>query len=87
MKYTDGVQFLAEKAGAYWLLDVIASYRRPEHFQIWTLDVKGKKGVVEMKEDTNEPVLVRQEIEYTDFPLDTIQLYLIDGVLILPSEY
>ena len=29
--YTEGVQFLAEKAGAYGLIDVIASYlRHPE---------------------------------------------------------
>ncbi len=24
--YTDGVKYLAEKAGSYWLLDIIASY-------------------------------------------------------------
>ena len=29
----------------------------------------------------------RQEIEFTDFPLDEIKLYLCDGVLLLPSEY
>ncbi len=28
-----------------------------------------------------------QRIPYTDFPLPAIKLYLIDGVLMLPSEY
>ena len=86
-KYTDGVKYLAETAGCYWLLDVIFSYRRKDPFQIWTLVVKDKKAVVTMKEDSDTPVLIKQEIEYTDFPLDEISLWLIDGVLILPSEY
>ena len=86
--YTDGVQYMAGKAGAFWLLDVIFSYRRKEPFQIWTLKVKAdKSALVTMREDTGQPVKVRQEIPYTDFPLAEIKLYLIDGVLLLPSEY
>ncbi len=27
LKLTDGVKFMADKAGAYWLLDIIASYQ------------------------------------------------------------
>ena len=41
--YTDGVKFLAEKAGAFWLIDLVASHQtarlRQEEFQIWTLTV------------------------------------------------
>src|SRR3990167_5297686 len=42
--YTDGVQFLAEQAQAYWLIDAIASHQhtakvRREPFQVWTLQV------------------------------------------------
>lgn len=101
-KLTDGVKYLADEAGAYWLLDIICSYqhepklRTPhiQHFQIWELKVLpqdeatgGRSAVVTMKTDTNHPELVRQEIQHTDFPLDTITLYLIDGVMLLPSEY
>lgn len=100
--YTDGVAHLAERAGAYWLLDVVFSYQvkrdiRVVPFQIWTLKVLrsdlGKDSsepmaIVEMREDTDAPVLVEQKIEYTDFPgPGEFKLYLIDGVLILPSEY
>jgi hypothetical protein len=94
--YTDGVKYLAEKAHAYWLIDIIASYRRkaPEPFQLWTLekvqnidDHTIKHWLLTMKEDSNQPVKVKQVIGYSDFPLDEIKLYLIDGVLLLPSEY
>ena len=93
VKYTDGVKMLAELAGAYWLIDAIVSYKRQEPFQVWTLDVmlaednRYHKCVLTMKEDSDCPVLVTQKIEYTDFPIGTITLWLIDGVLILPSEY
>ena len=90
LHYTDGVKYMAEVAGAYWLLDIIASYRRREPLQIWTLKVNRESepmAVVTMREDAGEPVKVRQEIPYTDFPLDEIKLYLIDGVILLPSEY
>ena len=86
--FTDGVKYMADVGGAFWLIDVIASYRRKEHFQIWELKVNPDKScIVTMKEDTDEPVLVTQEIPFTDFPLESIKLYLIDGVLLLPSEY
>ena len=87
--YTDGVQYLAEQVGAYWLIDAIFSYRRRESFQIWTLkkNADDNGAVLTMQEDTGEPIKVRQKIPYTDFPLDQISLYLIDGVLLLTSEY
>ena len=85
--YTDGVKYLAEKCQAYWLLDAIFSYHRKEQFQVWTLKVKDNKAVLEMREDTGEPIKVRQEIKYTDFPLEEIKLFLIDGVLLLTNEY
>ena len=36
---------------------------------------KDKSAVLTMKEDSNTPELVRQEIPYTDFPLDNIKFY------------
>ena len=87
INYTDGVKYLADRAGAYWLIDLIVSYRRKEPFQIWRLEKKDKGWLATMQEDSDQPVLVRQEIEYSDFPLDKIELWLIDGVLLLKSEY
>ena len=98
--HTDGVNYLAEKAGAFWLVDLIASHQlsrkvRAEPFQVWTLTLTGKKNpmaVAECRADTDAPVLARQKIEFTDFPLKSIKLYCVDGgdgqvILMLPSEY
>ena len=44
--YTEGVQFLAERAGAYWLLDDIifgqstVAELKNEPFQVWKLAVR-----------------------------------------------
>jgi hypothetical protein len=92
--FTDGVKFLAEKAGAFWLIDLVASHQtarlRQEEFQVWILTVDRSKtpmAVATCQADTDEPLLVKQEIEYTDFPLPLIKLWLVDGVLMLPGEY
>ena len=85
--YTDGVKFIHESCEAYWLLIAISSYKRTEPFQVWELKVNNNKAVLTMREDTNKPIKVRQVISFTDFPLDEIKFYLIDNVLLLPSEY
>jgi hypothetical protein len=92
--YTDGVEFLAEKAGAFWLVDLVASHQtarlRQEQFQVWLLAVNREKtpmAVATCRADTDAPELVRQEIEHTDFPPASIRLWLVDGVLMLPNEY
>lgn len=92
VKFTDGVKYLAEKGGAFWLIDAIASYQdnfKKIHFQVWELTVNqtAHTGILTMKEDTNKPILVEQVLEFTDFPLSKVALWLIDGILILPSEY
>lgn len=85
--YTDGVRAVATKLNAYWLIDAICSYMRKESFQAWILTVINKTGLLEMREDDGKPVLVQQQFKYTDFPEGTMKMYLIDGTLILPSEY
>lgn len=103
--FTDGVHYLAEEAECYWLIDAIASYlpelKDLEEFQAWTLTRNDQGGAVLVCEgadpETGEAVeLARQEIEYTDFPLDAVRLYLQHGtidlvtwswVLMLTSEY
>jgi hypothetical protein len=91
LKLTDGIKYMADNCHSYWLLDAICSYQ-PElkgkpSFQIWKLEVKDSKAILTMQEDSDQPILVRQDIDFTDFPLPEIELWLIDGVLILPSEY
>jgi hypothetical protein len=91
--YTDGVKQLAELCKAHWLIDAIMSHQqskaaRDNHWQLWTLSVVNSEAVLTMQQDGGLPALIRQEIPYTDFPLDgETRLYFIDGVLLLPSEY
>lgn len=87
---TDGVKAVADAAGCYWLLDIIASYQGKKElgdFQVWelTLNATGSGAVVVGYND-DTPV-VRQIIKYTDFPLQKITIWCIDGVILLPNEY
>jgi hypothetical protein len=95
LAYTDGIKFIADNGGngngAYWLIDAIGSYQhqpkvKREEFQIWTLKVQGKSAVLTMQSDSDQPAIVRQEIEYTDFELPELVLYVENNVLCLPLE-
>ncbi|MBD6620954.1 hypothetical protein FNW02_35815 [Komarekiella sp. 'clone 1'] len=93
LRYTEGVKYLAQATRCYWLLDAIGSYQhrlgsnaRLREFQVWRLVVKDESGTLICEEDTDKEVL-RQQIEYTNFPLSEITLYLTQKVLMLPSEY
>lgn len=94
IKFTEGVKYLADAAEAYWLIDGIASHQikrflsntKLQYFQIWHLLAKEKSGTLICEWDTGKEV-IRQEIEYTDFPIASIKLYLVSKVLMLPNEY
>jgi hypothetical protein len=92
--YTDGILYLINKTNCHWFIDVIASYQykfKDVHFQIWKFEKKEVNdlidAVVTMREDTNKPVRISQDIFYTDFPLDEIEVYCINNVVLLKSEY
>lgn len=80
---TDGAKFLADSAGAFWLMDIIGSVFtvHPDRkrlwndgFSIWTLKVEGTHGVV-TADDGNDNLIYVQDIPFTDFPLPEITLY------------
>lgn len=90
---TDGTKHLAEEAGAYWLMDAIASHFRSyrgEDFVVATLKKRPQTWLLKLT-DGNYVKLASQVIEYSDFPLDEITLYVIKQddlrVVLLPSEY
>lgn len=91
--YTSGVQYVAEHGGAYWLLDeiVLAQKAVPavaaEPFQLWKLTVSADKTATLTCEDGNGTAVFTKRLDYTDFPLDEIQFYFTDDVILLPSEY
>jgi hypothetical protein len=89
--YTDGVKYLAEQAGAYWLIDYIFSKQnlrtiQEQGFQVWKLIVDDGRAIIKV-EDGNENLIKEFKISYTDFPLKEFSLWFTDSVLLLPSEY
>jgi hypothetical protein len=95
--FTDGVKALCELCKAFWLTDAIWSHQKQalkdemlQDFQLWTLKRVGEGAVLTCWRDTNNEAF-HQDIEYTDFPLDEIKLYVERAdenlwVCMLPSE-
>jgi hypothetical protein len=90
--YTEGVQFMAEKLGAYWLIDFILIHQQEpilhhQSFQTWKIKRLAEGGAIITAEDGNDTSLFSKQIPFTDFPLTTFTLWLVDKTLMLPSEY
>lgn len=86
---TDGVLFLCENAECFWLMGVIWSVqnRLAEHdMVVVTLEVHEDRSAT-FKAVDRDVLVYEQVIPWTDFVLDSITLYVIDGVVLLPSEY
>ena len=91
---TDGTKYLVEMAGAFWMMDAIASHLSEIGTGDWFVVVKVKvqdSKATMLYEDGNGNEHARQDIPYTDFPMNEISIYACwDGqhwVLMLPSEY
>jgi hypothetical protein len=91
--FTDGAKYVADHAGAYWLLDEIAIIQphnkrvAAESFQVWKLTVNADQTAVLICDDGNGNVVYTKQIEYTDFPPDGITLWFANHTILLPSEY
>ena len=92
---TDGAYYLAETAACYWLMDLYASHLASvdpniESFTCLKLTKRGL-GAEIVIEDGNSHALAKQQIEYTDFPLENFMFYAVWAgefcVLMLSSEY
>ena len=91
--FTDGAKYVADEAGAYWLLDAIAICQRyekavaSEGFQVWKLTVREDRTASLVCSDGNDNIVYTQHIEFADFPVDEIMFYFANNVIHLPSEY
>lgn len=76
--YTHGVESMAEKAGAYWLLDIVATELAPLYQKAWKegkasigaikLNVtEDRKVEIKLFFDDEEPAWTRH-LDFTDFP-------------------
>lgn len=103
--YTEGVQYVAENGGAYWLIDAIASHIGSDPFRraaaqderisllhFWKLAVSSDHSAnLTAVADSGEKPFLEQKIQYTDFPLEKIEIWAGNNgegfTLMLPSEY
>lgn len=90
--YTEGVQFLAQKAGAYWLVEYIFSHQlnakiKMEEFQVWKIKVEEGHRALIWVEDGNNNLVESFKLEFTDFPLPEFTLWFSNNTLLLPSEW
>ena len=91
--FTDGAKYIADQAGAYWLLDEIALAQRfdtkvaAEEFQVWTLAVNADRTATLVCEDGNDNVVCTKPIPFTDFPGEGVTLWFENNVIYLPSEH
>ena len=98
---TEGVKYFAEEAGAYWLMDIVATEFVPklsdEDYIIFIqVTVDSDNGAVIIGSDGDKgdgPVILHtRTIEYTDLPTNSTFNFILTvdyqgTTLLLPSEY
>ena len=91
---TDGCKYVRDKLESFWLFDAILSYQNHKalkdiNFQIWEFKQLKKDftWLLTCREDTGKKPVISQSIEFSDFPVDYIRIWVIDKVALLPSEY
>ncbi len=79
--FTDGINYLRDKADCFWLVDAIASHQSDkldelaDGFQIWLLKsaptaARPKRAILTCRLDTDTDPLVEQIIPFCSFPFD-----------------
>ena len=88
--HTDGVQYFADEAGAYWFLDIVATEIYPLLKQHPFLSIKfvskDGRGAISIEDGDCKTIKVRR-VEHTDCPEGEYKFFLTDNVLMLTSEY
>ncbi|MES2329694.1 MAG: hypothetical protein V4539_08835 [Bacteroidota bacterium] len=89
--FTDGVHFLAQEYGTFWLIDEILIANQPpldEEFQVWKLQRVFNTDTFKLIcEDGNKNCVYTKEIPFSDFSADKVELWFANNVLYLPSEH
>ena len=97
--YSEGVEYLAEQARCYWLIDLIACVLLPhllikynDSFYSIELLVTGNSAVITV-DDGNDNIHINHKVRWTDFPItgEPVKFFLCESdeyyCLMLPSEY
>lgn len=90
MVHTDGVQYFAETAHAYWFLDIVATEYFPlmKKEEFISIQLAVEDGIADIcVEDGDCKVLKQKHIDYTDCPDGLYRFFFTNNVLMLTSEY
>lgn len=91
MVATDGTKFFCERAGAFWLFDEIAltvpKIKNEAFIVVRAISHEENNTGTINYEDGNCNQLTSKHIDYTDLPKGEWKFYVIDNVVMLPSEY
>jgi len=90
--HTDGINELIKTCGCWWLISDTAIYLSniKEKYDFLVLSIKvnpDKSAVVSLKEDMDLKPVYSKKYDYTDFPLNEFEFYIINEVFLLKSEY
>lgn len=86
---TDSVYNFCTEYKAFWTLDLIGSFYtliKQYPFLVISFDVVDNKCLFYVQEDTDTERVVEKYIPFTDLEV-SIKMYLIDSVLMFPSDY
>lgn len=87
--YTDGVQYFASKAGAYWFVDLVLLElaNGDEPFVVVQLSVDDEQADITVTDGNDNSLMPVYRVEWTDCPTGDYTFYICDGVMMLSSEY
>ena len=92
---TDGVIYFAKEGNAFWALEQMVVMRmqliekgkiQPSEWLFFTITSNGKKADI-VVDDGNGNIYAKKHIAHTDLEEGGYKFYLMDNVLLLPSEY
>ena len=92
VELTEGIKYLCDIAACYWLLDHLLSLQlmqdvQKEQFQVLKLKSTGDCSFHLQLTNGDNKLLHQEVIPFSDFPLKEVTIWMIDGVIFLPSEY
>lgn len=97
-RYTEGLKYLADAAECFWLIADVSVMAKSLLTKSYFITVDFKR--IETREadlsvpvasieysDGNGTIFGEQHYNVTDFPLDRLRLFFVEGTLMLPGEY
>lgn len=91
MYLTDGIVHMKDKYGLSWLVNKIAKQAivlKQQPFQVWKLSRVGKTSCFNLLcTDGNKNLVYKEIIGFPDCESDSIDIWVSDNIMLLPSEY